>query len=84
MATKKHRRIPVKLRGSVASLSFTAHENNGEWVIRVHDGKGGYAGIAAAVGEREADLIVRSLNSVCSNWASSAEPIKRMWEAFVQ
>jgi hypothetical protein len=64
-------------------ISFTAHEHNGEWVIRVHHAQG-YAGLGVAVGEEEADLIVRSLNLVCSDWASSPMPIKRAWEAFVR
>lgn len=64
-------------------LTFQAHENDGEWVIRVHH-PNGYISLGAVNGEEEADLIVRSLNLVCSDWASSADQIKKAWEAFVR
>lgn len=64
-------------------LGFTAHEHEGEWVIRVHHDHG-YAGLGVAVGKEEAALIVRSLNLVCSDWASSADQIKQAWEKFVR
>lgn len=65
------------------ALSFTAHEHDGEWVIRVHHANG-YAGLGVAVGPDEADLIVRSLNFVCSDWASSTAIIRKAWEGFVR
>lgn len=64
-------------------ISFTAHEHEGEWVIRVHHANG-YAGLGVAVGKEEAALIVRSLNLVCSDWASSADQLKKAWEEFVR
>lgn len=77
-------RSPLGCNGMVIGmLSFTAHEHEGEWVIRVHHANG-YAGLGVAVGKEEADLIVRSLNLVCSDWASSADQIKKAWEEFVR
>jgi hypothetical protein len=63
-------------------LSFTAHENDGEWVIRVKH-PNGFISLGAANGREEADLIVASLNSVCSDWASSAAGIKAAWQDYV-
>jgi hypothetical protein len=63
-------------------ISFTAHENDGEWVIRVQH-PNGFVSLGAANGREEADLIVASLNLVCSDWASSAAHIKQLWQEYV-
>ena len=47
---------------------FTAHEHDGEWVLRVHHPNGSYAGIGVLNGEIEAKAVCKTLNeSVASD-----------------
>jgi hypothetical protein len=64
------------------SISFGVHENNGKWVLRVYHANG-FDSLGAINGKQEADLICRSLNLCTSDWASSADLIKKAWREFV-
>jgi hypothetical protein len=66
------------------NLSFTAHEdrNTGDWVVRVAYGDN-YISIAAANGEQEASLIVRSLNTICSDPTCVDSLIEGLWMEYM-
>jgi nitrite reductase/ring-hydroxylating ferredoxin subunit len=64
-------------------LSFTTHEHEGEWVIRLHH-DAGFISLGSANGKQEAQLIVSSLNLSCSDWASSNRLVKASWERYAK
>jgi len=63
-------------------LCFTDHENEGEYVIRLQHAKG-FISLGVIVAKEEADLVVRSLNAVCSDYQSNANILKAAWSRFV-
>ena len=46
---------------------FTVHENDGEWVLRVHHPNGSYAGLGVLNGEIEAKAVCKTLNESVSS-----------------
>lgn len=64
-------------------ISFAVHENDGEFVLRMYCGAG-FVSLGILNGQEEADLVCRSLNLVCSDWASNADLIKQAWEQYAE
>ena len=46
---------------------FTVHDNDGEWVLRVHHPNGSYAGLGFLNGEIEAKAVCKTLNESVSS-----------------
>lgn len=58
-------------------MHFTIHENNGEWVLRLHDGKGQYVGIGVLNGEDEAKAVYATLQGALEVNAAASELVYR-------
>lgn len=67
-------------------IHFTAHEHDGEWVIRCQH-ENGYMSIGSMNGEIEARLIVDSLNCICFDGLVGSvdiDNIKNNWKEYIK